>query len=169
MTATVFLILLVCLLTMRFFFTCMIALLIGIFILADTPPVHADPYGEIDHKQDANWRGTVDRVTRLSAKQNHGHPDLTHSCYAEDKKAFCATVVAYVETNGNLAFIRIIRNGEDNSLFARDVCVFNKQKTLRTCVNFDNGYKSKWVENKDGEWVQIDREKADDEAASGGL
>jgi hypothetical protein len=127
MTATVFLILLVCLLAMRFFFTCMIVLLIGVFVLTDAPPVHAEewsPYGEINHKKDSNWRKIVDHATKLSAKQNHGHADLTHSCYAEDKKAFCATVVAYAEeTSGNLAFIRVIRNGEDNSFIrARHLC-----------------------------------------------
>jgi hypothetical protein len=41
MTAAVFLTLLICLLAMRFFFPCLIVLLIGIFILADPPPVHA--------------------------------------------------------------------------------------------------------------------------------
>jgi hypothetical protein len=43
MTATVFVILLICLLTMRFFFTCMIVLLIGVFVLSDQPSAHASP------------------------------------------------------------------------------------------------------------------------------
>lgn len=47
MTAAVFLILLVCLLTMRFFFTCLIALLIGIFLLSDQP-AHAKPAPKCD-------------------------------------------------------------------------------------------------------------------------
>jgi hypothetical protein len=37
MTATVFVILLVCLLAMRFFFTCLIVILIGVFVLSDQP------------------------------------------------------------------------------------------------------------------------------------
>jgi hypothetical protein len=178
MTATVFLILLVCLLMMRAFFTCLIVLLIGIFVLSGQP-AHAkeilaapasSPYeGSIDHKQDANWRKTLDKAARLSTMQNHGHADVEHTCYAEDKKAFCATVITYRGQGNALTFVRVIRRGEDNSVFARDVCQFNKAETLRTCINFDNGYKSYWAENKDGDFEQVDREKTDDEAASGGL
>jgi hypothetical protein len=42
MTAAVFCFLLVCLLTMRFFFTCLIVLLIGVFVLSDQPPARAE-------------------------------------------------------------------------------------------------------------------------------
>ena len=141
-----------------------------IMFLSCVARVSASPYDDsIDHKLDASWQKTLDKAARLSVKQNHGHADLEHTCYAEDNKAFCATVITYRNTTGDLAFVRVIRRGEDNSVFARDICQFNKTKTLRTCINFDNGYTSKWAEDKNGEWVQVDREVSDDDAASGGL
>ncbi len=124
--------------------------------------------GSIDHKQDANWRKVVDKAARLSTMQNHGHADLTHTCYAQDNKAFCATVVSY-NSVGHLTFVRVIRRGEDNSVYARDVCQFNPAKTLRTCVDFDTGYKSLWAPDKSGDWKLVASEQSDDEAASGGL
>ena len=45
MTATVFVIILICLLTMRFFFTCLIVLLIGIFVISDQPAHAIEPSG----------------------------------------------------------------------------------------------------------------------------
>lgn len=125
----------------------------------------------IDHKQDLNWGKTVDRITKLSAGQNHGQPFMGHTCYAEaDMKAYCATVVWYTALDGNQAFVRIIRRGDNNNLIARDVCRFNKSMSLRTCVNFDDGYTSKWTREKGKiDWKQIDRQESDDAAASGGL
>jgi hypothetical protein len=123
------------------------------------------PYDDsINHKQDATWKKALDKAARLSAMQNHGHADFKRTCYAEDQKAFCATVITYRSEDGDLTFIRAIHRGEDDSLFARDVCQFNKNETLRTCINFDTGYKSLWVPDDNGDWKQVNSaEQKDDE------
>jgi hypothetical protein len=155
----------------RFKWAMAILILAGlIFVASGIVRAVASPYDDsVNHKLDAKWQKTLEKAARLSVKQNHGHADLEHTCYAEDNKAFCATVITYRNTTGDLAFVRVIRRGEDNSVFARDICQFNKNKTLRTCINFDNGYTSKWAEDKNGDWQQIDREVSDDDAAGGGL
>lgn len=154
---------------MRFFFAMIGLFIIALFMIAAAHA--ASPYeGSIDHKHDANWKRVVENATKLSLKQHHGHLDFVHACYAEGKDAFCADTIAYtIPSSGRLQFVRVIRRGEDNSMFARDICTFNKEKTLRACFNYDNGYESYWRENDEGDWVQVDREKSDDEAASGGL
>ncbi len=141
----------------------------AVWLALIAPAMAASPYeGSIDHKQDADWQRMVNHAKKLSAKQNHGHPDFVHTCYAEEKDAFCADTIAYKNQDGYVTLVRVIRRGIDNSVYARDVCAFNKAETIRFCVNFDNGYKSWWAD-KDGYMVQVYPEESNDEAASGGL
>jgi hypothetical protein len=109
-------------------------------------------------------------VKKLSATQNHGKPRIGHTCYAEaDKAVYCATVVWYTGPNGNLAFARIMRRGDNDQLVERDVCDFNDEQNIRTCINFDDGHESKWFKDAANDWVQIGQPQSDDEAAGGGL
>ncbi len=143
--------------------------LLGMFVLANTATLAvASPYeGSIDHKQDSNWRKVVDSAAKRSALQNHGHADFIHTCYAQDKEAFCADTITYRDRAGIVTFVRVIRRGIDNSFYARDICKFNDPDTSRTCIDFDNGYKSYWVKDKNDDWILINHD--DDDASSGGL
>jgi hypothetical protein len=135
--------------------TRLLTIIVCIFISSIGTP-RADPYGQINHKQDVNWEKAFNIIIKLSAKQNHGHAQIMNGCYSEENKAFCATAIWYRQPTGRSAFMRAIRHGEDNSLFARDVCLFNNDETVRTCISFDNGYVSHYVEDQDGNWNQID-------------
>jgi hypothetical protein len=87
MTATVFLILLFCLLATRFFLTCLIVLLIGIFILSDHP-AHA---GEIQKCDPAFVRmnATLVQATMtcdkdyMDTKMGMEAAALSHQCDSE--------------------------------------------------------------------------------------
>ena len=122
-------------------------------------PVSAFAEGEtisVNHANDKNWRDTVTRITKLSAQQNGGKPDIAGpTCYAEDNEAFCATAVWYVTPEGKNAFVRVVRDGATQTkVVFRDVCRFNKEMTKRYCTDFDSGTKSEY-EKINGDWKQL--------------
>jgi hypothetical protein len=97
-----------------------------------------------------SWNEFVDKVAKLSAEQNDGHPVLSRLCQPEFNN--CVLGVAYALKDGRQGMAVVIQDEHGKSV-RREVCEFNNANDARNCVDWDSGARHRDVKDKKGDWV----------------
>lgn len=95
------------------------------------------------------WRKLGDEF-EIKSKARFGRSMQDHFC--DELKVLCVNY-NYYTIKGGFLYIREIVAYEDNDrILAREICLLNREQTIRDCVNFDTGARRKDTQDVRGMW-----------------
>jgi len=100
-----------------------------------------------------SWEKLLDRAIELSTQQHGGNPDIQRGCQPELKA--CINALSFKMPDGTDMIMKVTED-MDGRMQKRELCSFNTQGDIRLCLNWDTGGKHRDMQNKNGDWYEID-------------
>jgi hypothetical protein len=106
-------------------------------------------------RQDApapTWEGLLEKAIQFSKQQNGGTPDFARVCQPEMK--VCFNGLSFTLDDGTYTLMKVTENS-DGKMIRRELCTFNANHDVRSCLNWDTGSTHRDMQNAKGEWETV--------------
>jgi hypothetical protein len=102
--------------------------------------------------QSLTWDDLVKGGIALSRQQNGGNSRIGRTCQPEHR--ICVMGVFFRGKDDNDILLRAVEN-QSGTVVRREVCIFNKFKDVRTCMDWGTKAMRRDMKDQKGEWVKV--------------